>query len=292
MVGPEPLTVLKVGEHEVPVMPMGKPVVTLVSRPALTLDPSNAEDLARIGVRQYNIVEGNEATDGELLCEMGGRRCYESYDNKGNKRTEDYLATILGHGHGSVLEHAFYVFHLWRVSRGVSHELVRHRAGTSFSQLSTRYVDHLMSPAVEPLGVMCPPMIWANPKMRDAWLKARQIELEAYHENVEDMMETDWDFLDEGEFGDRVYKRKMARQTARSGLPIGSETRMQFGANLRALIHIITMRGDEHADFEIRELACELCEIMKQEAPAVFGGFEVYEARDGFRAVRSPLKKP
>jgi thymidylate synthase (FAD) len=45
-----------------------------------------------------------------------------------------------------VLEHAQFTFFITGVSRGLTHELVRHRVGVAISQRSTRYVDEDESP--------------------------------------------------------------------------------------------------------------------------------------------------
>jgi len=52
----------------------------------------------------------------------------------------EYFENLLRSAHGSVLEHAGYSFALRNVSRVFTHELVRHRAGSAFSQESLRYV--------------------------------------------------------------------------------------------------------------------------------------------------------
>ena len=68
----------------------------------------------------------------------------------------EYFANILRTAHGSVLEHANYSFALRNVSRVFTHELVRHRAGSAFSQESLRYVrltdiGFRVPPALEPV---------------------------------------------------------------------------------------------------------------------------------------------
>ena len=82
-----------------------------------------------------------EGTDGERLAEFAGRLCYMSQKNPANRTTRDYLENIKKQGHGSVLEHANYSLLLEGISRSLTHELVRHRAGFAYSQLSQRYVD-------------------------------------------------------------------------------------------------------------------------------------------------------
>lgn len=279
-----PLTTIAVNGHETPVYLMGKPRVALVARPSLAVSLTNADHLASMGIRKLKTPPGNQATDAEILCELGGRRCYESYSNPGAKTSRDYLHHILSLKHGSVLEHAFFVFHIWRVSRGLSHELVRHRAGTSFSQLSTRYVDHLHTPAVEPLALLCPPTIWNNEGARNKWLQARRLDLETYAANLESLLPKQ-----EGKPDTALVKN--ARQAARSGLPTASETRLQFGANIRSLIHILDLRGSEGADFEIRALAVEILHIMQKEAPIVFDSFKTTRLEDGSEAIGVPWGK-
>src|SRR5712692_10422628 len=61
-----------------------------------------------------------------------------------------YLSHILEVGHGSVLEHGVWNFIFTGVSRSLTHELIRHRAGWGYSQLSQRYVDESVAEYVEP----------------------------------------------------------------------------------------------------------------------------------------------
>ena len=82
-----------------------------------------------------------EPAERERLAEYAGRLCYMSQHNPINRTTAEYLEYIKKQGHGSVLEHAVYVLLIEGISRSCSHELVRHRAGFGYSQISQRYVD-------------------------------------------------------------------------------------------------------------------------------------------------------
>ena len=94
-----------------------EPKLTLLSRPVFT-EPSH------LPVQWLG-----ESTDGERLAEFAGRLCYMSQKNPAKRNTRDYLENIKKQGHGSVLEHANYSILLEGVSRSLTHELVRHRAG-------------------------------------------------------------------------------------------------------------------------------------------------------------------
>ena len=87
---------------------------------------------------------------GELLSEVAGRLCYLSFARPRPGGNRVYLDHIKEVGHGSVLEHAVWNFICVGCSRSLTHELVRHRAGTGFSQLSQRYVDESIAEYVEP----------------------------------------------------------------------------------------------------------------------------------------------
>src|SRR5216110_2905121 len=104
-----------------------------------------------------------ESTDGERLAEFAGRLCYMSQRNPASRSTRDYLENIKKQGHGSVLEHANYSLLLEGVSRSLTHELVRHRAGFAYSQLSQRYVDESKA------SFVVPPAIIGDDKLETVW---------------------------------------------------------------------------------------------------------------------------
>src|SRR5262249_36540115 len=133
--------------------------------------------------------------------------------------------------HGSVLEHAVWNFVFTGVSRSCTHELVRHRAGWAYSQLSQRYVDESVAEHVEP------DVIAADPAMHQVWLDAVTHAHQAYVKLVDMLAER---YKEEP---DRTQRRKLARQAARSVLPNATETKIFVSANARALRHFIEMRG-------------------------------------------------
>ena len=119
-----------------------EPVITLLARPAFT----TPEHLPVTWI--------GESTGGEQLAEFAGRLCYMSQHNPAKRETREYLENIKKQGHGSVLEHANYSILLEGVSRSLTHELVRHRAGFAYSQLSQRYVDESEANFVVPPAII------------------------------------------------------------------------------------------------------------------------------------------
>jgi len=222
--------------------------------------------------------ETDTEVGGEQLAEAGGRLCYLSF-GKGRKTNAEYISNIIGQKHGSVLEHAVWNFIIAGVSRSFTHELIRHRAGFGYSQLSQRYVDESMANYIEPA------IIAEDERLHATWLRAVEQSHQAYLDLVEGLMER----LSEME--DKTHRRKLARQAARSVLPNATETMIFVTANARALRHFIDLRGSEWAEAEIRKVALEFLRIMRAEAPSFFSDYEVVRLDDGTQVARTEFEK-
>ena len=216
---------------------------------------------------------------GQKLCEVAGRLCYMSFARPRPGGNQAYLNHLLEVAHGSVLEHAVWNFIITGVSRSFTHELVRHRAGFAYSQLSQRYVDESTADFVEP------PCIAADPELHRAWSEAVEAARQAYVKLVEGLMARF-----EG-VADRILRRKMARQAARSVLPNATETKIFVTANARACRHFIEMRASAEAETEIRGVAVKMLEILQTEAPHLFGDYQIFALPDGTRAARTSHRK-
>src|SRR5262249_43865367 len=175
----------------------------------------------------------------EALCETAGRVCYMSFARPRPGGNSVYLGHIKEVGHGSVLEHAVWNFLFTGISRSLTHELIRHRAGWGYSQLSQRYVDESVAEYV------VPDEIAADAEAYRIWLEAVAQSHQAYMRRAERLQEK---LQSEP---DRTLRRKLARQAARSVLPNATETKIFVTANARALRHFIELRGSRHAEVEI-----------------------------------------
>jgi thymidylate synthase (FAD) len=219
------------------------------------------------------------ATDGEKLAEFAGRLCYMSQKNPASRTTSEYLENIKKQAHGSVLEHVNYSLLLEGVSRSLTHELVRHRAGFAYSQLSQRYVDESVADFV------VPPAIAGDEALEGRWRAQMEEAQRCYIALVEQLMERySW-------VGDRVHRRKMAREAARGVLPNSTETKIVVTGNVRAWRTMLELRSSEGAELEIRRLAVEVLRVLKDEGPAFFSDFEIYAADDRREAARVAYHK-
>jgi thymidylate synthase (FAD) len=207
--------------------------------------------------------EAGEVNPGELLIEFGGRACYRSWEpglnpNVTKIRTDqrEYFANILRSGHGSVLEHANYSFAIHDVSRAFTHELVRHRAGSAFSQESLRYVR------LTDIGFRVPP---ALEPLRERML--------AIVEQLEEVQRSAAGELGIDETGVPFHVKKEVTSALRRLAPIGLSTDIVWTANARTLRHVIEMRTAPGAEEELRLVFDKIARIMQAEAPLLFQDF-------------------
>jgi thymidylate synthase (FAD) len=225
------------------------------------------EYLADVGGESWLDRRVDEAEDGvnagETLVEFAGRACYRSWEpglnpNVRKIRTDqrEYFANILRSAHGSVLEHANYSFALRNVSRVFTHELVRHRAGSAFSQESLRYVR------LTDIGFRVPP---ALEPVRDQVISIVE-QLEEFQVSAAEELGID----DEGL---PFHVKKEITSALRRLAPIGLSTDIVWTSNVRTLRHVIEMRTAEGAEEELRLVFDQVAETMKREAPSLFQDF-------------------
>src|SRR5947199_600387 len=248
-----------------------QPKVYLLGRQAVV-----EEELARFLADEGVVFSTDTNVAPEVLGEIAGRTCYMSF-GKGRKSNREYLDNILSSKHGSVLEHAIWNLLITGVSRALTHELVRHRAGFGYSQLSQRYVDESEARYV------VPPLYQENETLRGKWQQTIECIRKAYAELADATTEYVQEKHPEMSPRDR---RKWARQAARSILPNACETKIFVTGNSRAWRHFLELRGSPHADTEIRLLAVEICKVLKCESPNIFHDIELVDEPDGIPSVR------
>lgn len=253
-----------------------KPQVYLLGRQSVV-----EEELARFLNDEGMTFSTDTAVAGEILDEVAGRTCYMSF-GKGRKTSREYLENILSSKHGSVLEHASWSFLITGVSRALTHELVRHRAGFGFSQLSQRYVDE------NEARYVVPPLYQQNDDLRQKWEQTIEVLRKAYAELAEATAQYVQQTHPEMSPRDR---RKWARQAARSVLPNACETKIFVTANSRAWRHFLELRGSPHADTEIRLLAVEIYRALKRESPNIFQDFTLVDEPDGMPSIHVEYSK-
>ncbi len=209
------------------------------------------------------------ATAPENLVEVAGRLCYMSFGDKQSPRNnKDYISNLIDKGHESVLEHATWSFIIVGVSRGFSHQLVRHRVGFSYSQLSQQYFRETNA------NFIVPSIIKNNPELLEIWDKSNKDSIEAYRKILSILN------------GDRINNlshketNRLKNSAARTTLPNATETKIFITANARSLRHFLKLRGSIMGDEEMRLVSTELLKLLKKEAPSLFFDFEIIFDKD------------
>jgi thymidylate synthase (FAD) len=244
------------------------PTVHLIARPSLELGGMRAylEDVGGQSWLDRRLDEG-EPNAAEMLVEFGGRACYRSWEpglnpNVTRIRTDrrQYFENLLRSAHGSVLEHASFSFVLRNVSRVFTHELVRHRAGSAFSQESLRYVR------LTDIGFRVPP---ALEPVRDQVISLVE-QLEEFQVSAAEALG-----VDDG--GVPFHVKKEVTSALRRLAPIGLSTDIVWTANVRTLRHVIEMRTAEGAEEELRLVFDQIARVMQDEAPGLFQDFSRHD---------------
>lgn len=171
---------------------------------------------------------------------VGGRELMESLTDE---KIRKVLTTIMASGHFSTLEHASYTFAVEGVSRALTHQLVRHRLA-SFNQQSQRYVKFKEEPPI-----VRPASVDTNPEATQAFDEAIEACWQAY---------------------DKLVQAGVPAEDARYVLPNACETKIVVTMNIRELMHFFSNRCCNRAQWEIRELAWKMLELVRPTAPFIF----------------------
>jgi thymidylate synthase (FAD) len=168
---------------------------------------------------------------------------------------QDNLRNVIQTGHGSVLEHVWLNFVTTDCSRVFTHELVRHRVGTAFSQTSGRYCTvedaELVLPPELPQNV-CNQMQNLLDHLKDAVANAR----------IALGLDQERDFV----------RKKRLTSALRRIMPNGATNEIGWSVNIRALRHMIEMRTSRDAEWEIRVVFEEVAELVTKRWPMLLHG--------------------
>jgi thymidylate synthase (FAD) len=143
-------------------------------------------------------------------------------------KMQKLISSVIESGHGSTIEHIVFTFGITGVSRTLSHQLVRHRAGVAFDQQSQRYVKFKGAATMLPHSIA-----EGDEELRERYEAQVSGALDLYGEMVE---------------------AGLPGEDARFVFPNATRTNLVMTANLRSLIHMSGLRLCTMAQWEIRRL--------------------------------------
>lgn len=185
----------------------------------------------------------------ERAIATAARLCYapvgaaELMETMPAERVRSVLSTIMKSGHFSTLEHVSYTFAVDGVSRALTHQLVRHRLA-SFNQQSQRYVKFK-----DGLNTIKPSTVAENDEANAVFDEAIEAAVAAYG---------------------KLLEAGIPAEDARYLLPNAAETKIVITMNVRELLHFFELRCCNRAQWEIRELAHAMLDLVRPTAPYVF----------------------
>jgi thymidylate synthase (FAD) len=166
-----------------------------------------------------------------------------------DEKQQSLVRKVMESGHGSTIEHVNFTFAISGVTRTLSHQLVRHRAGTAFDQQSQRYVsfkkrDNFTIPDSITKGDL-------PDDLAGQFQRAVDSNLELYGQ---------------------LLQAEVPAEDARFIFPNAMQTNLIMTVNLRQLIHMSGLRLCTMAQWEIRQLFKQIRHEIFRVSP-FFGSF-------------------
>ncbi len=189
------------------------------------------------------------------LIEAAGRTCYKSEDKITDESAGKFVKMIIKRGHDSVLEHASMTVRI-TTDRGISHEIVRHRIGMSYSQESTRYVKYTAK--VDGLQFDCTEDLEGMEFIIPSAGGKGILDGEGLEVWKQSMRQSEANYV-------RLIELGYAPQWARSVLPNSLKTEIVVTGNFRSWRHFLDLRMSTAAHPQIREIAFMVRELLPVE---------------------------
>lgn len=231
-------------------------------------------DLLPHGADEPNPFTGDirTITDNEILAELAGRKCYDSFAEAGAKRTNSEYLHSMWDGripHRSTGYHPQMTFFIAHVSRRVSHELIRNYVGHAKdeegipSQESTRFTHH-------PGVYIAHPYYLGEPDEFAAFEKRAQRNYEEYVETIQRKVaryEAKHGSLPKGLDKKRIY------ESTSGDLLMSCGTSFIWTTNSMALTKFFHERDDDAADMEMCRFAKTWKKVCFEKWPNLFTDF-------------------
>jgi len=247
----------------------------------------NSEQLLALygQAKQINVLDGGhvfvvDCMGGDARVEQVARLSYEG--GRKASDTRGLLRYLFRHRHTSPFEQAVITLDI-KLPIFVARQLVRHRT-QSLNEVSGRYSvlpEEYYTPSVHQIcyqatdnkqGRSGPFPLTEAVQLRNQMVDEADDAFATYHQ-----------FIEAG----------MAKETARLGLPLTTYTHWVTTWDLHNLLHMLNLRLDPHAQWEVRKYAEAIAEIVQCWVPVTWEAFIDYtrEARTLSRMEASLIKK-
>ncbi len=190
----------------------------------------------------------------------------EVINNLTEEKTAEFVDMLTSIGHESPIEHISFTFGIENVSRSLLAQLTRHRI-SSYSVQSQRYVKENM------FEFILPPEIESIPNAKEEFLKAMEEDQKHYDKLTNILKKKHKESFIKLGYSEKKadsLAEKKAIEDARFVLPNACATKLIMTMNARNLINFFSHRCCNRAQWEIKELACKMLQLVFDIAPNIF----------------------
>ena len=215
-----------------------------------------------IQVLDHGFVRLDDAMADDLSVVNGARVSFARRKTEMDESDEGLIRFLMRDRHGSPFEHNAFRFHI-RCPIFVAREWFRHRIG-SFNEFSMRYAK-----ATDDFYVPEPDDVRTQVGKPGAY-RFEQVEPELAEEAREELKAV---YEEAYAAYARLVEKGVARELARSVIPVGAYTQFYWTVNARALMNFVSLRNSEFAQLEIRRYAEAVEELWSRHMPHTHAAF-------------------
>jgi len=235
--------------------------VTAVAPASIQLDDrvGDGPDVVRVLDHGFVALDGAFASD--LAVANGARVSFNVASQELTERDEGLIRFLMRDRHGSPFEHGYFRF-IVKAPLFVVREHHRHRAGHSYNEWSGRYSKlrcEFYVPDYVRTQVGKPGAYTFEPVDEDI--------REAAREEIEDGARRAFEAYE------RLLEHGVAKEVARTVLPLSLYTKYYWSCNPRSLMHFCSLRNSEHAQYEIQQYAAAAESFLERLMPATHAAF-------------------
>lgn len=182
-----------------------------------------------------------------------------SVNNKGKSTTEQLIRYLYKHKHMSPFEFPIMCFNI-RCPIFVARQMFRHRTHSA-SEISARYVEY----------DECSFYVFDDLRVDSKVNKQSSVESTIPPETTKYLLEIIYEHNEQAfSLYNELRARGVAKEIARTVLPLATMTQFRWQMNLRNLIHFCELRDHPDAQLEIRIVAEQIKEYIKDKFPIVY----------------------
>jgi thymidylate synthase (FAD) len=215
-----------------------------------------------IPVLDHGFVRLDDAMADDLSVVNGARVSFARHKTEMDDSDAGLIRFLMRERHGTPFEHNSFRFHI-RAPIFVAREWFRHRVG-SFNEFSMRYAK-----ATDDFYVPTPDDV------RSQVGKPGAYSFEPVEPDIAETTREEMRAVYEAAFSayERLVELGVARELARSVLPVGAYTEFYWTVNARALMNFLSLRNSESAQREIRRYAEAAEQFLAEKMPITYAAF-------------------